>query len=160
MAIRMLAMDVDGTLTDGSINIGADGELFKTFNVKDGYGIKHICEEYGIITVIITSRKSEIVESRSKELEIKEIHQAIRDKKDKLIELSSKYGLEPDQIAYIGDDINDLPAMSFAGISFAPRDAHPDVKERVNYVMNSNGGHGAVRECIDLIIKQNVREKE
>jgi len=152
MTIKMLAMDVDGTLTDGSINTSSEGELFKVFDVKDGYGIRNICEDYGIIPVIITARESKIVELRSKELGIKEIHQKVRDKGDKLIELASKYGLERDQIAYIGDDVNDLPAMDFAGMSFAPKDAHEDVKKEVYHVLSSNGGHGAVRECIDFIV--------
>ncbi|MPN34109.1 3-deoxy-D-manno-octulosonate 8-phosphate phosphatase KdsC [bioreactor metagenome] len=154
MAIKLLAMDVDGTLTDGKINIGVNGELFKSFDVRDGYGIKHLCENYGIITAVITARSSEIVEFRSKELGVKEIHQGIFDKREKLIDLSSKYGLNPDQIAYIGDDVNDLPAISFAGMTFAPRNAHPDVKKEVDYILNSDGGHGAVRECIDLIINK------
>lgn len=151
MDIRMLAMDVDGTLTDGKINISENGELFKSFDVRDGYGIKHICEEYGIITVIITARISKIVEIRSKELEIREVHQGVRDKKGKLIELASKYGLNSNQIAYIGDDVNDLPAFQFAGVTFAPRDSHPYVVREADYVLKSDGGCGAVRECIDLI---------
>ncbi|NLL94219.1 MAG: HAD hydrolase family protein [Thermoplasmatales archaeon] len=152
MTIRMLVMDVDGTLTDGRIHIGADGELFKSFDVKDGYGIKQICKKYGIITVIITGRESKIVEIRSNELEIDEVHQAVSDKKSVLIALSSKYGLKPIQIAYVGDDLNDLSAIEYVGTSFAPSDSHPKVKERVNHVLHSAGGHGAVRECIDIII--------
>ena len=154
MKIMMLAMDVDGTLTDGRINVGADGEFFKSFDVKDGYGIKNICEEHGIITVIITARESKIVEFRFKELGVKEIHQAVHDKKSKLIELCSKYGLDRNQIAYIGDDVNDLPAISFSGMSFAPKDAHSDVKAKVDHILDSNGGHGAVRECIDFIVNK------
>lgn len=148
----MLVMDVDGTLTDGIVNIGDNGEIFKSFDIKDGYGIKHICKKYGILTVIITGRESKIVDIRSKELGIKEVHQAISDKKAKLIELSFKYGLKREQIAYIGDDVNDLLAIEYAGWTFAPKDSHPDVKERVDHVLNSNGGRGAVRECIDLIV--------
>ena len=86
MVIKMLAMDVDGTLTDGKIHMGADGEVFKSFDVRDGYGIKHICGKYGIITAIVTARSSRIVEIRSKELGILEIHQGVIDKKSKLIE--------------------------------------------------------------------------
>ena len=99
MTIKMLVMDVDGTLTDGKIHVGPDGEIFKSFDVKDGYGIKNISENYGIITVIITGRKSKIVEIRSKELGIEEVHQAISDKKGKLGELSLKYGFKSDEIA-------------------------------------------------------------
>ncbi len=152
MTVKMLVMDVDGTLTDGKINVSANGELFKSFNVRDGYGIKNLCKKHGIIAVIISGRDSEMVNVRSEELGIEEVHQAISDKKDKLIELSFKYGLEPNQIAYIGDDVNDLPAMDFAGLTFAPKDSHPHVKEKVNHVLESNGGCGAVRECIDFII--------
>ena len=151
-------MDVDGTLTDGKNHVGPDGEIFKSFDVKDGYGIKNISENYGIITVIITGRKSKIVEIRSKELGIEEVHQAISDKKGKLGELSLKYGFKSDEIAYIGDDVNDLPAMSCARFTFAPRDSHPEVKKRVNYVLESCGGCGAVRECTDIIL--NIIEGE
>lgn len=154
MVIKMLAMDVDGTLTDGKIHMGADGELFKSFDVRDGYGIKHICGKYGIITAIVTGRSSKIVEIRSKELGILEIHQGVIDKKSKLIELSHKYGLTSNQIAYIGDDINDLPALQFSGMSFAPKNAHPSVAGKVDYVLNSDGGSGAVRECIDIIVSK------
>lgn len=154
MVIKMLAMDVDGTLTDGKINVGINGELFKSFDVRDGYGIKHICEKYGIITAIISARNSKIVEIRSKELGILEIHQGVPDKKNKLVELSNRYGLGPNQIAYIGDDINDLPAFDFAGMTFAPRNSHPSVIDKVDYVLNSDGGCGAVRECIDIIINK------
>lgn len=159
MTIKMLAMDVDGTLTDGSINTSSEGELFKIFDVKDGYGIRNICEDYGIITVIITARESKIVELRSKELGIKEVHQKVHNKRNILVELASKYGLERDQIAYIGDDVNDLPAMDFAGISFSPKDAHCDVKAKVDFVLSSNGGHGAVRECIDFIVNMTESDR-
>lgn len=148
----MLVMDVDGTMTDGKIHIDSEGEMFKSFDVKDGYGIKVLCEKYDIITAIITGRKSKIVDVRSKELGIEEVYQAISDKKNKLIELSSKYNLKSEQIAYIGDDVNDLPAMDYAGLTFAPKDSHFEVRKKADFVLKSRGGEGAVRECIDMIV--------
>src|SRR5699024_6344787 len=102
----MLVMDVDGTLTDGKINISENGEIFKSFSVKDGYGIKLLIE-HNIIPVIITGRKSKIIELRAQELHILEVYQDIADKKLKLMEVATKYDLDLSQIAYIGDDLND-----------------------------------------------------
>jgi len=150
--IKMLIMDVDGTLTDGKINISENGELFKSFNVKDGMGIKIMHEEYGLIPVIITSRKSKITEYRAKELGIIELHQNVINKKEKMIEIAKKYKIDLKQIAYIGDDVNDIEAMSYVGMSFSPNDAVSYVKEASQYQLQKDGGNGAVRECIDILI--------
>ena len=147
----MLVMDVDGTLTDGKINISENGEIFKSFSVKDGYGIKLLIE-HNIIPVIITGRKSKIIELRAQELHILEVYQDIADKKLKLMEVATKYDLDLSQIAYIGDDLNDLDAISCVGISYEPADAVLEVKKSVKCVLQSEGGNGAVRECIDHIL--------
>lgn len=154
--IKMLVMDVDGTLTDGKIYYGNTGEVFKAFNVKDGFGIISL-EKYGIIPVIITGRESEIVTRRGKELNIKEIHQNVEDKLKTLGLLLKKYGFSADEIAYIGDDLNDLSAMKFCGFSACPRDGIKDLTENVDYISTLNGGSGAIREIIDLIIKSKQR---
>ena len=103
MKIRMLAMDVDGTLTDGSIYIGNQGEVMKAFDVKDGYGIVNLSKK-GILSVIITGRKSQIVKKRAEELQIKELHQGVDNKLEKLKNIANIYGISSAEIAYIGDD--------------------------------------------------------
>ena len=151
MKIKMLAMDVDGTLTDGRIYIGADGEVMKAFDVRDGYGIKHILPQYGIIPVIITGRKSRIVECRCAELDITELHQGVGDKLGKLKELASGYDILPGEIAYIGDDVNDISCMEYAGLSACPADAAPAARAAADYVCRCAGGRSAVREFIEYI---------
>lgn len=151
MDIKMLVMDVDGTLTDGKIYMSAKGELMKAFNIKDGYAIARL-RDYGIEPVIITGRTSEIVKQRCAELKIKELHQGIENKSYKLREVCEKLHVELSQVAYIGDDLNDLPCMKICGYSACPSDAMIQVKENVSYVCLTKGGDGAVREYIDHII--------
>lgn len=152
MRIKLLAMDVDGTLTDGRIYIGADGEVMKAFDVKDGYGIVNF-RNTGGIPAIITGRQSRIVEQRCRELGITELHQGVSDKLSSLMELADKYHLEAEQIAYIGDDINDLACMNYAGFSACPSDAAAAVKTAAGFVCNTPGGRGCVREFLDLILR-------
>ena len=149
MKIKMLVMDVDGTLTDGKIYIGADGEVMKAFNVKDGYAISHL-KEHGIIPVIITGRESEIVKYRAKELGVTELYQGVKDKLSVLKEVAEKYSISLEEIAYIGDDLNDLECMKYCGYSGCPHDAILIIKQIVSYVCNFNGGYGAVREFIEI----------
>ena len=144
-------MDVDGTLTDGKIYMSANGELMKAFNIKDGYAIARL-RDYGIEPVIITGRSSEIVKQRCAELKIKELHQGIENKSYKLRDVCEKLHIELSQIAYIGDDLNDLPCMKICGYSACPSDAMTQVKDSVSYVCQTKGGDGAVREFIDHII--------
>lgn len=150
MKIKMLVMDVDGTLTDGKIYIGADGEVMKAFNVKDGYAISHL-KEYGIIPVIITGRESEIVKYRAKELGVSELYQGVNDKLSVLKEIAEKYAISSEEIAYIGDDINDLECMKYCGYSGCPYDSVLEVCKIVSYKCNSKGGDGAVREFVETI---------
>lgn len=154
MSIKLLVMDVDGTLTDGKIYLGNDGEELKAFNVKDGYRIISL-EKYGIISAIITGKKSKIVENRAKALRINEIHQGIMDKAAILKEITEKYNIGLSETAYIGDDENDLDCMALCGLSAAPSDAVDTVIKKVDFVCKNIGGNGAVREFIDYIIEQN-----
>ncbi len=159
--IRFLVMDVDGTLTDGKIYMGNDGELFKAFDVKDGYGIKEILPEIGIIPVIITARKSRILEHRCGELDITELHQGEREKlkclERVLEEWSAKDGKQYtlQNVAYIGDDILDLkcmePVKEQGGLTACPADAVRQVKGAVDYICEAVGGNGAVREFIEYL---------
>lgn len=150
-SIKLLIMDVDGTLTNGSINIGENGELFKSFNVKDGYGIADILPRCSILPAIITSRSSKIVEHRACELHISHLYQNVANKYTKLCSLLNELDLTFDNCAYIGDDINDLECMMKCKISACPADAVKEVKESVQYVCAHKGGDGAVREFIDYL---------
>lgn len=157
--IRLLIMDVDGTLTDGKIYISAQGEFFKVFDIKDGCGIHDILPCAGIIPIIITGRESQIVENRCHELGITHCYQGCRNKAEKLVELAGQFGLKDDEngvyqeIAYIGDDINDLPCMKLCGIVGCPADAAYEVKKIADFISGRNSGHGAVREFIEQLTK-------
>ena len=146
--IRMLVMDVDGTLTDGKIYIGAQGELMKAFNSKDGYGIVQFIRE-GKLPVIITGRESEIVKRRAEELGITELYQGVEDKLACLKSIAEKYNIPADEIAYIGDDMNDLTCMEYCGLTACPADAVSIVQEMVDFVCTRVAGDGAVREFLD-----------
>ena len=152
LGIKLLIMDVDGTLTDGTINISSEGELFKRFYARDGLAILY-ARDHGIQSAILTSRKSKIVERRAEELCIENVLQgASNDKVNVLKEFLISKGLQKREVAYIGDDINDLGAMSLCGIVGCPGDAVPEVKSIADYICQNYGGRGAVKEFIDWII--------
>ena len=167
--IKFLVMDVDGTLTDGKIYMGQDGELFKAFHVKDGCGIKDILPVLGIRPIIITGRSSHIVENRCKELGITLLFQDVSDKalklKEILTELSLKDGIvySEQDVAFIGDDLPDLSCMrsvrDAGGITACPSDAAGCVKQAVNLVLGKRGGEGAVRELIDILTDKESIER-
>ncbi|MCT4619640.1 MAG: HAD-IIIA family hydrolase [Marinisporobacter sp.] len=150
--IKLFIMDVDGTLTDGKIYLTHEGQEMKAFHVKDGMGIK-ILQKHGILPVVITGRTSNIVNIRAKELNISEIYQGVRIKLEIYKELKEKYHLKDENIAYIGDDLNDLEIMKQVGVKFAVGDAIEEIKEIADYVTNAKGGEGAVREAIEWMIK-------
>lgn len=150
MDIKLLVMDVDGTLTDGKIYMSDKGELIKAFNIKDGYGITHL-KEKGVVPAIITGRSSTILENRCNELGITELHQGVEDKVKKLYIVCEKYHITPKQVAYIGDDLNDLDCMRVCRYTAAPADAVEEVRKSVDFVCKHNGGEGAVREFIDQL---------
>jgi 3-deoxy-D-manno-octulosonate 8-phosphate phosphatase (KDO 8-P phosphatase) len=151
--IKMLVMDVDGTLTDGHIYISAEGEIMKAFHVQDGYAIAHILPTKGIVPVIITGRSSKIVEQRAKELKIAHLHQGVADKISKLKEVAAALGVTADEIAYIGDDVNDLDCIRWCGVTACPADAVSEVLPEVSYVCRREGGRGAVREFIGWLLR-------
>ena len=154
--IKLLVMDVDGTLTDGRIYIGAQGEVMKAFDVRDGYAIAHILPQLGITPVIITGRSSAIVEQRAKELRITELYQGVTDKLAKLEEVAAKFNASTDEVAYIGDDLNDLDCIRYCGMTACPADAVLEIQNAVDYSCKHGGGRGAVREFIDRL--KEVRE--
>lgn len=161
--IKLLVMDVDGTLTDGKICIGNDGELFKSFDIKDGCGIHDVLKPNGIEPVIITGRKSKILDNRAKEIGIECLFQGVSNKIERLNEVLAEKNLELFNVAYIGDDINDLTCMknviAAGGLTACPYDAVDDVKSVVNYICKRKGGEGAVRDFIEWLVKKNNKEK-
>ena len=151
--IKLVLLDVDGTLTDGGIYRGNNGEELKRFNVKDGYAIVN-AQKLGIEFGIITGRKSELVEIRAKELKIKYLYQGISEKTVILEEIMKKNGLSKEEIAYMGDDLNDLLIMKQVGLSGTPKDAVDEIIQVTDFVSKKNGGSGAVREFIEHILKK------
>lgn len=157
--IRMIMMDVDGVLTDGRILYSADGVEIEAFSVKDGLGLR-LAQRAGLVTAILTGRSSEAVSRRAKELGIPEIHLGISNKLKTYEMLLRRHSVSDEAVAYVGDDLNDLPLLARAGLSAAPADAAPEVKAAVAYVTASGGGRGAIREVIDLILKAQGRWEE
>jgi len=149
--VRMLAMDVDGVLTDAGMYYTESGDEFKKFDTRDGMGIK-LLQAAGLVTAFITREKTALVERRGRKLAVPEVHQGVDDKLAVLTRLARKYGLTLDQVAYIGDDVNDLEALRAVGFSTAPADGVPAVLQAVHYVCAKRGGEGAVRELADLIL--------
>ena len=149
--IKMIIMDVDGTLTDGSLIILPDGEELKSYNVKDGTGIL-LAHLAGLKTAIITGKRSRSLEKRAEKLQISEIHQGILDKKKVLQEIKAKNNLREEQIAYIGDDLGDLEVIKDVGLAAAVADAHLEIKKHSHFICSKPGGKGAVREFIEFIL--------
>lgn len=150
--IRLLLLDVDGVLTDGGIIYDGNGLETKCFNVRDGHGIKML-QRYGIKVGIITGRTSTVVDIRARELGIDLVCQGSLKKLESYIEIKGKTGLDDSQIAYMGDDIIDVPVLRRVGFAAAPFDGLPEVRAAAHYVSSCNGGRGAVREVCDMILK-------
>ncbi len=153
--VKYLVLDVDGTLTDGCVYMGNDGEVFKAFNAKDGYGIAHQAIPAGIIPVIITGRTSSIVLNRCKELGITEVYQGISDKLAKLNEILKAADSKLSDCAYMGDDLNDLKVMeaikAAGGYVGCPQDAALNVINISDFVSTKDGGRGCVRDFIEWL---------
>jgi len=150
--LKMLILDVDGVLTDGGIIlIGQDTEA-KRFDVQDGMGIA-LARAAGLTVAILTSRKSDVVQRRAKELGIDEVIQGMSNKREGLDFLLNKFGIEASQAAYIGDDLQDIPVMIRIGMPIAVQNAVQAVKDRSVYITNASGGHGAVREAVEWLLE-------
>lgn len=156
--IKLLAMDVDGVLTDGSMIFGPDGDT-KVFNVHDGLGI-NLALTSGLEIAWITGNVSPAVLKRAKSLGVTEIYQGARFKSAVLKEIAAAKGLQIEEIAYIGDDLNDLPAIDVAGVGIAVANAVAEVKAAADIVTEKAGGHGAIREVIEMILKSQNRWEE
>lgn len=153
MSIELIVLDVDGTLTDGSIIYSSSGDDIKSFNVKDGFGIEGWIK-LGKQAAIITGRTSVIIKRRAGELKIEHFFEGVRNKKEVLSKLMADLSLDSSQVASIGDDLNDLSMFSLSGLSFAPADAISFVREKATVVLTKNGGDGAVREMIEYILER------
>ena len=149
--IKLLALDVDGVLTDGSIYISPAGEVFKGFNAKDGMGISCALRS-GLQIAVITGRQSPIVERRCEELGITLLQQGVKDKRLALQQMAQELGLVREEIAYMGDDLNDIPAFKASGLNLVPADAAMEVLAVADIITKASGGRGAVREAITMIL--------
>lgn len=160
---KYMILDVDGTLTDGKIYMGCDGEIMKAFNCKDGYGISRILPTMGIEPVIITGRHSKIVENRCIELGITQFFQSAQDKFADLSKFLDYMHTTLDQCFYVGDDLNDAPCMAAVleagGLTACPADAAEEIKQLSSFVSKYNGGEGAVREIIENLKKDYTSTK-
>lgn len=150
--VKLVIFDVDGVMTDGGIYTGRDGELYKPFFCRDGLGIT-LAHRAGLLTAIITGRTSECTAKRAEELHISAIWQGHLNKRGAYRELKEKFDLKDEEIAYIGDDLIDLPVMLQVGFPAAVADAVPEVRSRSAMVSGFPGGRGAVREILEFILK-------
>jgi 3-deoxy-D-manno-octulosonate 8-phosphate phosphatase (KDO 8-P phosphatase) len=157
--IRLFATDVDGVLTDAGMYYAESGEEWKKFNTRDGMGIK-LLQRAGIITAIVTQERTKLVARRAEKLTIPELHQGVMDKLALVREMAARYGLTLSQVAYIGDDINDLETLKAVGFSATPADGMPQVAAVVDYVCQKKGGEGAVREIIEMILDAQGRSSK
>jgi 3-deoxy-D-manno-octulosonate 8-phosphate phosphatase (KDO 8-P phosphatase) len=150
--IKLLLLDVDGVLTDGTITYTHDGGESKSFHTQDGFGLR-LLQDGGVEVGLITARTSEAVRRRAADLRIPYVYQGIYNKQEAYEEILQASGLRPPQTAYMGDDWLDLPILNLAGFSAAPADAVQEVRQRVDYVTAKGGGYGAVREVCELILE-------
>jgi len=149
--VRLVVFDVDGVLTDGSLFIDADGREIKAFHSRDGHGMKML-QQSGVDIAIITGRTSDVVEHRMKSLGVKYVYQGQEEKLPAFLELMAKLNLEPEQAAYVGDDVVDLPVMCRVGLAVAVQDAHALVCQHAHWQTSEPGGRGAARAVCELIM--------
>ena len=150
--IKLLAFDVDGVMTDGSVTYDENGVEYKTFNVKDGHGLVRM-RESGFITAIITARNNGTVKHRADNLKITELYQGQKFKLPALEEIMKKYNLDYENVSYMGDDLPDLCILEKVGLSCCPNDAVSEVKDKCDFISQKDGGRGAVRELCDFILE-------
>ena len=149
--VRLLCVDVDGTLTDGGMYYSADGEAMKRFDTRDAMGMS-LVRDQGIVVAILTSEESDIVAARARKLQIDDVFFGVKDKVSCMAELIERRGLRWGDVAFVGDDVNDHAVLAKVGLSACPRDAPGDTCRKVMYVCRAPGGHGAVREVCELIL--------
>ncbi|WP_029406988.1 HAD family hydrolase [Thiomicrorhabdus sp. Milos-T2] len=150
--IKLLILDVDGVMTDNRLFYGDDGIEYKSFHTRDGHGMV-LLQKSDVEIGIITGRKSQLVSNRMKDLKVKHVYQGVPDKLPTFLSLVNNLNLEMDEIAYIGDDILDLPILMRIGLSVTPLNGDNEVKTRVDYISKFNGGEGCVREVCEMIMR-------
>lgn len=158
--VRFLILDVDGVMTDGTIHFDGEGRETKTFHVWDGLGIRLLREFAGIHTALVSGRASTATEARARDLGIEELHLKVRDKGQALNAILGKYGLQPEEICCMGDDIVDLPILLRVGLPVSPANGHETAKKASAFVTRRRGGEGAVREVVELILKARGQWRE
>jgi len=156
--IKLVLTDVDGVLTDGGRYYSEKGEIVKRFHVRDGMGI-NILLRNGIKTAIVTKENSKIVKKWAKEMNISKTYSGIKNKEKELEKICKFYKILPDEVAFIGDDVNDIELMKKVGFSVTPSDGILQAKKIANYICKSSGGNGALREMIDVILKEKFADK-
>lgn len=154
--IELLVLDVDGVFTDGTVNVSANGELSKSFSLRDGMGLE-LVRNSGVEVVVMTSENSDIVEKRMEKLGISNLFMGVKDKFSRLNNFLIEKNLKRNSVAYIGDDINDLVNLCSVSWGFCPNNAVPEVKLNSDFILNNNGGDMAIREAVEFIIKYNQR---
>ena len=154
--VKIVLTDVDGTLTDGGMYYSSKGDTLKKFYVRDGMAV-NILKRNGIFTVLITKEKSDIVKKWAKNMNVKKIHEGVVNKEKILPRICKEYRVKPEQIAYIGDDINDIGLMKVVGLSVAPADAWKKTRQTADFVTKATGGNGVLREVTDLILENKNR---
>lgn len=150
--IRLVIFDIDGVLTSGALYLGDDGQEYKAFHSLDGHGIRML-QECGLHAAVITGRKSQVVLHRMQDLGVEIIYQGYRDKRPAFAALLQETKLKPEQIAYMGDDVVDLPVMTQVGLAVAVDNAHTFVKQQADWITSKAGGTGAAREFIELLLQ-------
>ena len=154
--VKLVLFDVDGVLTDGSLFLGDDGQEYKAFHSRDGHGMKML-QATGVEIGIITGRTSRVVELRMESLGIRHVYQGQLDKRPAYDRLKQALGLNDSQIAFVGDDVVDLPLLTQAGLAVAVQDAHPMVKQHAHWQTPSPGGRGAARDVCELVMEAQGR---
>ncbi len=157
--IKLVLTDCDGVLTDGGVYYSAQGEELKRFNIRDGMGVERLRNLAGIATGIVTGELSPSVVKRAEKLSIAECHLGIKDKASAVRAILARLGLEPAQVAYLGDDINDLPAFAQVGLTACPADALPQVKDAAHLVLGLPGGQGAFREFAEIVLQAVIQNQ-
>lgn len=150
--VRLACFDVDGTLTDGRLWFGARGEETKAFHIHDGLGLR-LLEDHGIAVALVTARDSAAARKRAEDLRLSHVLTGARDKRAAVLGLCAERGLDPAEVAFMGDDLLDLPAFGLVGLAVAPADAHAWTRERAHWVSPARGGDGAARALCDLILE-------
>lgn len=149
--IKAIAMDVDGVLTDGGVWWGPNGEEWKRFHFADIMGLS-LARKSGLVIALISGEDSPLVDRLAGKLGISDVHKDCKDKAGALRSFSERHGLQLREICFIGDDVNDLPALAIVGLSACPADARPSIRERCQFVSKLGGGNGAVREVVDMLL--------